>query len=64
VTIDNHRKSLLAAEVVRRVDRTLARVDGFPGIAVARAGHVEALLQIAIENGRIKTSTSSAMPIA
>jgi RNA polymerase sigma factor (sigma-70 family) len=30
-------------------------VNGAPGIAIAPAGHVEALLQIGIEDGRIKT---------
>jgi RNA polymerase sigma factor (sigma-70 family) len=30
-------------------------IDGVPGIAVAPAGHVEALLQIGIEDGRIAT---------
>jgi RNA polymerase sigma factor (sigma-70 family) len=30
-------------------------VDGVPGIAIAPAGHVEALLQIGIEDGRITT---------
>jgi RNA polymerase sigma-70 factor (ECF subfamily) len=30
-------------------------VDGVPGIAIAPAGHVEALLQIGIEDGRIAT---------
>jgi RNA polymerase sigma-70 factor (ECF subfamily) len=30
-------------------------IDGVPGIAVAPAGHVEALLQIGIEDGRIQT---------
>jgi RNA polymerase sigma-70 factor (ECF subfamily) len=30
-------------------------INGFPGIAIAPAGHVEALLQIGIEDGRIQT---------
>jgi RNA polymerase sigma factor (sigma-70 family) len=30
-------------------------IDGVPGIAIAPAGHVEALLQIGIEDGRIQT---------
>jgi RNA polymerase sigma factor (sigma-70 family) len=30
-------------------------IDGVPGIAIAPAGHVEALLQIGIEDGRIRT---------
>jgi RNA polymerase sigma-70 factor, ECF subfamily len=30
-------------------------IDGMPGIAVAPAGHLEALLQIGIEDGRIQT---------
>jgi RNA polymerase sigma-70 factor, ECF subfamily len=30
-------------------------IDGVPGIAIAPAGHVEALLQISIEDGRIRT---------
>jgi RNA polymerase sigma factor (sigma-70 family) len=30
-------------------------IDGVPGIAIAPAGHVEALLQVGIEDGRIQT---------
>jgi RNA polymerase sigma factor (sigma-70 family) len=30
-------------------------IDGVPGIAIAPAGHVEALLQIGIDDGRIRT---------
>jgi RNA polymerase sigma-70 factor (ECF subfamily) len=30
-------------------------VNGVPGIAIAPAGHVQALLQIGIEDGRIHT---------
>jgi hypothetical protein len=30
-------------------------INGVPGIAIAPAGHVEALLQIGIEDGRIQT---------
>lgn len=40
---------------VRAQAGVVVLIDGVPGIAVAPAGHVEALLQIDIEDGRIQT---------
>jgi RNA polymerase sigma-70 factor, ECF subfamily len=41
--------------VLRARAAVVALVDGVPGIAIAPAGHVEALLRIGIHDGRIHT---------